>query len=84
MDGISVHELRGLAGEPVDAALDLYREALDHYRARRFVDAIGLLEQLLAGDPADRPAQRLATLCRELFRHPPPADWQPINSLEMK
>lgn len=84
MDGIAVYELVSLAGQPVAERLVLYREALDRYRARDFFDALAILERLLARDPGDRPAERLASLCRAHFRNPPPADWRAITALDMK
>ncbi|HVY39709.1 MAG TPA: adenylate/guanylate cyclase domain-containing protein [Polyangia bacterium] len=72
---VAVHELLGMAGDPVvagrRAALARYEEALAAARARRFGDALGLL----AAQPEDGPSRALAVRCEAWRRSPPPAEW---------
>jgi len=56
-------------------ALAPYESALEAYFARRFAEALALLEPLCVTDP---PSRVLADRCRHLLVAPPPADWEGV------
>ena len=57
--------------------LAAFEEAMAHYQARRFEEALrrfrGIVEHAQAG-----PAARFAALCEDFLAHPPPADWNGV------
>ena len=82
---VFVYELLALRGElqaKKAKVVELYRQALTLYRARKFEEAQRCLELALSIDPADGPAQRLVERCREFLKSPPPAEWDGVSELE--
>jgi len=75
--GVPVYELLGLAGA-VDAdrlqAAAAYERAFQHYRERRFAEALSSLA-VQEGDPV---AAVLAERCRLLAAEPPDAEWDGV------
>jgi adenylate cyclase len=81
--GILVYELLG-DGRAAAARIRLahgYERALDHYFARRFVDAIALLEGQAA---EDAPSAALLERCRAYVSAPPPAHWDGVHVSRLK
>lgn len=81
----TIYELLALKGElHFDKArvLELYAQALMHYRARKFEDAHRKLEAALAVDQGDGPSHRLLGLCRQFLQTPPPAGWDGVAVIE--
>ncbi len=75
--GILVYELLGDA-RTAAARVRLahgYERALEHYVARRFVEAAALLQEQAA---EDAPSAALLERCREYQSSPPPADWDGV------
>ncbi len=64
--------------EPTHARLDAFGEAMEHYLARRFAEALPLFRRILERQPQDGPAAVFAALCEEHLAHPPPADWNGV------
>jgi adenylate cyclase len=58
-----------------------YAEGLACYRARDFAAAA---EHFAKAAYADPPSARFLLRARELVRHPPGPDWEPVNALEEK
>lgn len=84
---IPVSELVGEAGliPPATVAfLQAYTAGHELYTSRRFAEAVSSLERAANLAPADRMTQKLLVDSRRLAIDPPPADWQPILSLETK
>jgi len=55
--------------------IDLYERAVHHYRARRWPQAIEVLEQTITHYPNDGPSRVLLARCRELRGADLPPDW---------
>jgi adenylate cyclase len=74
--GIAVYELLGDAASagPRIAAAGRYEDALQLYFARRFPDALAILEE----QPDDPPSGVLAERCRTMQKSAPPPDWDGI------
>jgi adenylate cyclase len=80
-----VYELVGLPGEVDAKTLEvhaLYAQALVKYRARQFVEALELLNQALAVDPADGPSLTMKGRCEAFLAEPPPPEWDGVADLE--
>jgi class 3 adenylate cyclase/CHASE2 domain-containing sensor protein len=80
---VKIYEPLAPAGEATAEQMSRaksYAEALTRWRARDFAGAAETFATL-AGDP---PAARFAERARQLARHPPPPDWEPVNALEEK
>ncbi|MCA8936652.1 MAG: HAMP domain-containing protein [Planctomycetes bacterium] len=60
-----------------------YDQALLHYRAGEFEQAVPLLNELLALRKVDGPAQWLLARCNELLKHKPD-DWEPVTTATSK
>jgi adenylate cyclase len=79
-----------LVGEPGalspdhEAFLLAYAEGHRRYTTRRFAEAAEPLQRALALRPSDPMTQALLNDSRQLAVQPPPADWQPILSLQTK
>ena len=75
---IKVYELMGrheqLAPAQVETAAR-YEAAFECYQRRDFATALTLLQPLLSGEAADRPAQVLALRCESFLAQPPALDW---------
>jgi adenylate cyclase len=88
-EGLAVHELIGLAGEP-DAEREgtswiaRYEQGLANYRKRDFTAAIVDFEAVLHEHPRDRASELMLERCRELLLLDPNDAWQPIAALKSK
>lgn len=83
-EAVEVFELLGREGSvPAErlARARRYEEALEHYRARRFSDALGVLDSLPAEDLS---VMRLREACWPWSDAPPPEDWEPVTTLDRK
>jgi adenylate cyclase len=75
---VLVHELLGEregADENVLQAITKYTTALDHYRARRFTEAIAAFSEALAGFGEDGASTLMIARCRAYEASPPPDGW---------
>jgi adenylate cyclase len=61
-----------------------YHEAISLYRARRWEEALRLLDELGAEAPADGPIALYRRRARALLADPPPADWDGVFVAESK
>jgi adenylate cyclase len=81
-EGVLLYSLLGLRASASEAELTLERlsaEALDHYRARRWDEAIRAWEEISRlRDGADPAARLLVERCRAYQQHPPPEGWDGI------
>jgi class 3 adenylate cyclase/CHASE2 domain-containing sensor protein len=83
-NAVRIYQPLAEAGEvtPEQAApMQDYAEGLARFRARDFEGAAGLFARSADADP---PAARFLARARELARHPPGPDWEPVNTLEEK
>jgi adenylate cyclase len=80
-------EVMGRAGT-LDAAAERrlahYHEALDLYHARRWADAVRLLDELGGQAPADGPIALYRRRARALLADPPADDWDGVFVAESK
>jgi adenylate cyclase len=84
---VLVYELLGLRGEvdpEAEALAELHAKALDSYRRRDWVGALGLFGQVLGLRPDDEPARRMIARCRDFQERPPAADWDGVRHMECK
>jgi adenylate cyclase len=84
---LTVWEVLGEAGA-VDAAtaarVARYHEAIDRYRARRWLEAEKLFADLEAEAPDDRPVALYRRRSREALEDPPPPDWDGVHVARTK
>lgn len=75
---LEIHELVGkreaLASTTV-RNLGTFEQAMEHYLAQRFDEALVLFRTVQKREPSDGPAAFFATLCEGYLASPPPADW---------
>lgn len=57
--------------------LAAFEEAMEHYHAHRFEDALRRFRSIVE-QAQDGPAARFAALCEDHLAHPPPADWNGV------
>lgn len=82
-----IYELVGLAGEVGDNDLKIVRlhnEAMDHYRAQRFVEAADGFRTIVAMREKDGPARILLKRCLQYAKNPPDEDWDGSHRAEAK
>jgi len=60
-----------------------YEQALRHYRAREFNEAVRLLHELLELKPEDGPSKWLLAVCTKLIEHTPEG-WEPVTTATSK
>jgi adenylate cyclase len=72
-----IYELLGRAEDLGDQQgwLAQYAQALEHWRARRFAEALELLKPLAVALPEDKLIARYVVRCERLVATPPPPDW---------
>jgi adenylate cyclase len=81
---VSIYEPLARQGEETPeqkAFLTAYRHGLDCWRARDFA---GCIETLAPVAPADPPSAILLRRAKLFLAHPPPVDWDSVNTLEGK
>ncbi len=84
---LTCYEVLARAGALDPAAerrLARYHEAIALYRARRWAEALRLLDELGAEAPADGPIALYRRRARALLADPPPADWDGVFVAESK
>ena len=84
---VEVHELVGVPAALTAIQRDFlaaYNAGYAHYAARRFVAAAGDFGRALAVLPADTVTRELLQQAQHYATQPPPADWEPILTLESK
>jgi adenylate cyclase len=84
--GLAIYELLDMAetGPAPPRWAVLYESALAAYRARDFVRATGLFQEVLAAHGSDRPAQIMLERCREFRQSPPSQDWGATTAMKVK
>jgi adenylate cyclase len=81
------YEVRARAGTLAPATerwLARYHEAIELYRARRWAEALRLLDDLDRDAPGDGPVALYRRRSRELLAQPPPEDWDGVFVAESK
>jgi adenylate cyclase len=81
------YEVLGRAGaldSSAERRLARYHEAIELYRARRWEEALRLLDELAVLAPADGPVALYRRRARALLAAPPPADWDGVFVAESK
>ncbi len=76
---VEIYELLGMAGEAPESrrtVVALYEKALRLHWERRWEEALPLLEQALAADKSEKPAQALKQRILFYREFPPPPEWQ--------
>jgi adenylate cyclase len=75
------YEVLGRAGTldaPAERRLARYHEAIEHYRARRWPEALQVLDDLARERPGDGPVELYRRRARALLEAPPPDDWDGV------
>ena len=75
------YEVLGRAGTldaPAERRLARYHEATEHYRARRWSEALQVLDDLARERPGDRPVELYRRRAPALLEAPPPDDWDGV------
>ena len=75
---VQVHELIGMSEDTPASekeGAERFAKAFAFYLKRDFEQALGVLKQLAAGDPADELVALYIRRCEAYTVHPPPADW---------
>ena len=83
----AIYELLGEKGRVDDQRLAWarrYEQALSHYRARRWQEAIDVLDGLRHDTPDDVSIACLADACRHARQHEPPPDWDGTFTMTAK
>ena len=78
---LTVYEVLGRAGALAPGLvgrLARYHEAITCYRARRWTQAVALLDALAAEAPDDGPIALYRRRCAALLAEPPPPDWNGV------
>jgi adenylate cyclase len=84
---VLIYELLGMRSEmePEEAELvDMYGQALEDYRARRWSDCMRQLDEVLQLCQDDAPARLLMGRCRDYLTNPPPVDWDGVHHMTEK
>ncbi len=63
---------------------DRFHEAMDHYRNRRFPEAMQLFHDILQENPSDWPARLYTERITLLMIQEVPEDWVPVHELDEK
>jgi class 3 adenylate cyclase len=62
-----------------------YTDALEHYRARRFAEAIAAWDELTTKyEPAPSPSSMMSARAREFLAHPPGPSWDAVEVFTIK
>jgi len=75
---VHIYEVLGRAGETTPdqkRLLEIYYEGLEHFRNRRWEDAIGAFRGALEIDGHDGPSTAYLKRCTEYLSSPPASDW---------
>ncbi|MBL7077183.1 MAG: CHASE2 domain-containing protein [Kiritimatiellae bacterium] len=75
---VRAYEVVGRTGETTpgqERLMEVYRDGLEHYRARRWEDAIDAFRAALALDSEDGPSKAYLKRCKEFLSVPPDSDW---------
>ncbi len=85
-EGIAIFELIDLAepGATVPGWVSVYEAGLTAYRARRFAEAIGLYERVIAARGVDGPAAVMIARCHAFLPNPPSSEWCGTSILDGK
>ncbi len=85
-EGIAIFELIGLgeSGAEMPDWVTVYDAGLAAYRARRFAEAVGLYEKVVAARGVDGPAAVMIERCHAFLESPPAPDWCGTSILDGK
>jgi len=84
---VTVYELVDMKGCPTEETLALlsgYEQALGHYKAGKWDQALEGFRALLEKYPQDGPSGTYVERCGEFKASPPPADWDGVYVLKSK
>lgn len=92
---VTTYDLLGPKGETEEDLLklkELFHQGLDHYKNRRWIEAIALFEESLVyeykryPEIKDKPNPSLVYIdrCKEFIKNPPAADWDGVYTLTEK
>jgi len=87
MRAFPVYELLGRKGSlsgQQQQLLKTYEQGIEHYRQRRWKEAVACFDQVLTMDKEDGPGQTYRERCEHYRRQPPAADWDGSFSLDTK
>jgi adenylate cyclase len=65
-------------------AVERYAEAIRHYRAREFKDALAGFRETLVLNPGDKPSRLYVERCEHFIASPPPPDWDGVWTMTSK
>ena len=65
-------------------ALGCFKAGIESYRDRKWDEAIGAFEDVLAIRAEDKPSQVYIDRCRTLRTHPPAEDWSGVWTMTEK
>lgn len=83
---VELFELRRADAIPAggDPLVQRFESALDHYRARRWEDAVNSFRKLVADYPDDGASKLYLQRCIEFHAQPPGADWDGVFNRQEK
>lgn len=84
---VRIFELLGRKGEIGDElaeALRVFSEGLEHYRNRRWEQAMDAFERVQQLKPGDGPSMTFTRRCEIFRQEPPPVDWDGVFRLTSK
>lgn len=84
---IRIYELRGMDQVPQieqDYIIDIFQEGVQHYRERRWADALKTFRRVLRYFPTDGPSRIYTVRCLDFIENPPPMDWDGVYDVKEK
>jgi adenylate cyclase len=84
---VRIFELLGRKGELTEGlaeAMRVFSEGLEHYRNRRWAEAMASFRRVQQLKPGDGPSETLTRRCEIYLKEPPPEDWDGVFRLTRK
>lgn len=84
---VRIFELLARTGEMEEGlteALNVFSQGLEHYRNRRWAEAVTAFGRVLQLKPDDGPSMTFSRRCEIFLKQPPPEDWDGVFRLTTK
>lgn len=75
---VTIYELLGALVNPPEKWFAIYDEGLEHYRARRWDDAIRCFTSIVDDKPEDWPSKIYLERCNHYKKNPPAPEWDGV------